>query len=102
MVFHVGPLNLAGKSRDGKTKWALPPTELNVDDFVVTPDAVYVAGHYEKGEGFPELWVVSREDGKIMAMHKLNGFPAYNGMSAAGKSLFVATREGKLLCFESK
>lgn len=101
-VYHIGPLDITGRSRDGKTRWALPPTELNVDDLVVTPDSVYVAGHYEKGEGPSELWVVSQADGSIQATHKLKGFPVYNGMSASGKMLFVATRGGKLVCFDSR
>jgi hypothetical protein len=32
----------------------------------------------------------------------VEGFPAFFGMSAAGKRLFVATREGKLICYQAK
>ena len=99
---HVGVITLAGKSIDGKTKWSRPTERLNVDDLLVTPDILYCLGHYEK-EGMPaELRIVSRTDGKILAKHEIKEFPAYNGMSAAGKRLFVATREGKLLCFEGE
>jgi outer membrane protein assembly factor BamB len=101
-VFHVGPLNIAGRSCDGKVKWTMPPTELNVDDFVVTSEAVYMVGHYEKGEGAPELWAVSSADGSVLSTLKLGAFPAYNGLSAAGNKLFVATRDGRLICFGGK
>jgi len=97
---HTGSVVIAGKSRDGKTSWALPPTEMNVDDLLLTRDAVYCVGHYEKGARPAELWVISPQDGKVVGTHTIKGFPAYNGMSAAGKRLFIATREGRLLCFE--
>lgn len=32
----------------------------------------------------------------------VDGFPAFMGMSASGNRLFLATREGKLICYESK
>ena len=34
--------------------------------------------------------------------HEVAGFPAYNGMSAAGSKLFISTRDGKLLCLEGE
>ena len=101
-VFHVGPIAVAGKSRDGEAEWSLPPTEMNVDDFVLTPDTAYCVGHYESGEGPAELRVVSLKDGAVLSKHEVNGFPAYNGMSAANAKLFIATREGKLICFAAQ
>ncbi|KKK88241.1 hypothetical protein LCGC14_2745150, partial [marine sediment metagenome] len=101
-VFHLGPIAVTGRSADGKTKWAMPPTELNVDDLVLTPDIAYWVGHYEAGRKPAELRVISLQDGKVRATHELAAFPAYNGMSAAGNKLFISTREGKLLCFEGR
>jgi outer membrane protein assembly factor BamB len=101
-VHHIGPLNIAAKGKDGKAKWSMKPTELNIDDFVVTADTVYCVGHYESGGKPSELRVVSLADGKILATHQIDAFPAYNGMSVAGRKLFIATREGKLICFEGK
>jgi hypothetical protein len=98
-VLHVGTITLAGRSADGKTRWAVDTAGLNVDDLVVTADALYCVGHYEGGGKPAELRVISPADGKTVATIESNGFPAYNGTSAAGNKLFVATREGKLICY---
>lgn len=101
-VFYVDKVTLSGSSTDGRVKWSMPPTDMNVDDIVLTPDAVYCVGHYESGEKPPELRVVSPQDGKVLATHEIKGFPVYNGMSVAHDRLFMATREGKLLCLGAK
>jgi hypothetical protein len=69
---------------------------------VLTPAHVYAAGHYQRVKKEPELWVISRKDGKVVHKTPAGGFPAFFGMSAAGKRLFVADRDGKLICFQSK
>jgi len=101
-VFHIGPIAITAKSQDGKTAWSMPPTEMNVDDFVLTSDAAYCVGHYESGGKPAELRVISLRDGKVLATHEIDGFPAYNGMSAAGNKLFISTREGKLVSLEGR
>ncbi|MDP7252784.1 MAG: PQQ-binding-like beta-propeller repeat protein [Planctomycetota bacterium] len=98
-VFHIGPINITGKSRDGQAKWSLPPTEMNVDDFVLTADTAYCVGHYESGSEPSELRVISLKDGTMLSRHEVSGFPVYNGMSIANDKLFIATRGGKLICF---
>ncbi len=101
-VHHVGTITLAGKSIDGKTKWAHPTQRLNIDDLLLTPDRAYCVGHYEENSKPAELREISLKDGSIAATHEINGFPVYNGMAVAGKKLFLATREGKLICFEGQ
>jgi len=44
--------------------------------------------------------VYSREDGKLLAEVPLSSPPAFDGMSAAGKSVFLVTRDGKVSCYE--
>jgi hypothetical protein len=98
------PLNLYAK-KDPKEKdylWKSPDIELVADDIVITPQFVYCVGHYQRIKKDPELWVLSREDGKVLNTIPVDGYPAFMGMSAAGKRLYVATREGKLLCYEGK
>jgi len=85
----------------GNAKWSVP-IEMIVDDVVVTPARLYCVGHYQRIKKDPELWVVSREDGKVLGTVPVEGFPVFFGMSAAGNRLFVSTREGKLICYESK
>ena len=101
-IYALGPITVSGKSRDGKTKWSSPSSELNVDDLVLTPDAAYCVGHYETGAKPAELRILSVADGSVLATHPIDAFPAYNGMSAAGSKLFIATRDGKLICFEGR
>jgi len=75
---------------------------MTVGDIVLTPQFAYCVGHYQRAKKNPELLVVSRDDGKVVNAITVDGFPNYLGMSAAGNKLFVATREGKLLCYEGK
>ena len=83
----------------GNAKWSVP-IEMIVDDVVVTPARLYCVGHYQRVKKDPELWVMSREDGKVLNTVPVEGFPVFFGMSAAGDRLFVATREGKLICYQ--
>ena len=101
-VFHTGKVTVSAKSADGKVQWSLPPGDMNVDDLVVTAEAVCCVGHYEGGGRPAELRVISRRDGKVLATYEIDGFPAYNGVSAAGNKLFISTRDGRLICFEGK
>ncbi|HOX05113.1 MAG TPA: PQQ-binding-like beta-propeller repeat protein [Planctomycetota bacterium] len=98
-----GKLLLKGITTDPKKPaWTTEPIELVVDDIVLTPQFAFCAGHYQRIKKDPEIWAVSREDGKTVGTVTVEGFPAFMGMSAAGKRLFVATREGKLICYECK
>jgi hypothetical protein len=95
-------LNLVA-AMDAKTPlWKSQDIELVVDDIVITPQRIYCVGHYQRIKKAPELWVVSREDGQVINTVPVDGYPAFMGMSAAGSRLFVATREGKLICYEGK
>ena len=98
-----GQLYLTAIERDPKKPlWKSKPSELVVDDMVLTPERVYCVGHYQRVKKDPELWIVSRRDGSVVKTLPVGGFPAFLGMSASGKRLFVSTREGKLICFEGK
>jgi len=97
------PLHLVAGDKDPKKPlWKSEPIELVADDIVLTPKFVHVVGHYRRVEGKPEIWTLSREDGKVLAKTPVDGFPAFCGASAAGNRLLVATREGKLICYEGK
>jgi outer membrane protein assembly factor BamB len=98
---NMGECHIAGY-KGGKIIWSTEPIEFLVDDIVLTPQYVFVVGHYLRIKGEPELWVMSREDGKILNKYPVNGIPAFGGMSLSENKLYVATRDGKLICFESK
>ncbi len=48
------------------------------------------------------LWVVSVEDGKKLAEYKLDNIPVFDGMAAANGKLFLATLDGRVVCFGGK
>lgn len=98
--FNNGECRIEG-FKNGKSIWITEPIELLVDDIILTPKYVFVVGHYLRIKGEPELWVMSREDGKIFNKYPVNGFPAFGGMSISENKLFIATRDGKLICFEN-
>jgi outer membrane protein assembly factor BamB len=98
------PMNLFAK-KDAQAKeplWKSPDIELVADDIVLTPQRIYCVGHYQRVKKDAELWVIAREDGKVISTVPVDGYPAFMGTSAAGKRLFIATREGKLICYEGK
>jgi len=100
---NTGEMRISAIAGDPKKPvWSNGPIELVVSDLVLTPDHVYCAGHFQREKKAPELWVLSRQDGKLVATVPLDGFPAFLGMSAAGGRLYIATREGRLLCFGSR
>jgi outer membrane protein assembly factor BamB len=45
------------------------------------------------------LLVVSASDGKKLTEYKLESIPVWDGMAAANGRLYLATKNGKILCF---
>ena len=63
---------------------------------VVPKDDPYAAFDGKLGA---KLWVVSAEDGKKLAEYALDGQPAFDGLIAAAGRLYLATEDGRLLCY---
>lgn len=98
-----GKLLLSGFANDlKKPQWFSDPIELVVSDILLTKEYVYCVGHYQRIKNEPEIWVLSRETGEKLSSISVDGFPAFLGMSASANCLFVATREGKLICYKEK
>ncbi len=83
-----------------KAVWKISPIELIVDDMVLTPQHIYCAGHYQRIDKKPELWIISRKTGKIEKTVTLPAIPAFLGMSLAQGNLLISTRDGRLLCLK--
>ncbi|MBE7466148.1 MAG: PQQ-binding-like beta-propeller repeat protein [Planctomycetes bacterium] len=97
------PLHLVAVDKDPKQPmWKSEPIELVADDILLTPKYAFCVGHYRRVEGQPEIWIIAREDGKVVGKTPVSGFPAFFGMSASENRVFVSTREGKLICYEAK
>ena len=48
------------------------------------------------------LWAVSTADGRKIAEYKLDSPPIFDGMIAANGRLYLATKDGKMMCFAGK
>ena len=48
------------------------------------------------------LRIVSPLDGKMIADHKLDFIPVWDGMAAANGRLYLATKDGRIVCFQAK
>ncbi|MBC8218389.1 MAG: PQQ-binding-like beta-propeller repeat protein [Planctomycetes bacterium] len=46
------------------------------------------------------LWAVSAEDGAKLCEYKLASPPVFDGMAAANGRLYLATRDGRVSCFD--
>jgi outer membrane protein assembly factor BamB len=98
-----GTLSIVAVKGDPKAPlWTVSDLELVADDLLLTPTFLYAVGHYQRIKKNPELWVMSREDGKVVNTIPVEGYPAFMGMSAANGRLYVATREGKLICYRGQ
>ncbi len=85
----------------GGAKWNLHDIKQHVMGIVIAGDKAYIAGQptsYDP-QGKSELWVVSLADGKILQTTTLQGIPIYDGLSAVGDKLYVATEGGALTCY---
>jgi hypothetical protein len=50
----------------------------------------------------PELWVLAGADGRKLQVLPLDARPVYDGLSAAGDRLYLATDDGQLFCYDAK
>ncbi|MHC4118233.1 MAG: outer membrane protein assembly factor BamB family protein [Planctomycetota bacterium] len=50
------------------------------------------------GRAGGQLWVVAKADGSVRSRYALDTIPVFDGMAAAGDSLFVTTADGRVLC----
>jgi outer membrane protein assembly factor BamB len=76
---------------------------------VLTKDVLFLAGPPDvvpqedpyaafEGRAGARLWAVSKEDGTRLAEYELDSPPVFDGMSAAGRRLYIATQAGNVLC----
>ena len=64
---------------------------------VIDEDDPYGAFEGRKGA---LLWVVSTRDGKKLAEYRLEAPPAFDGLIAAGRRLFITTTDGCVSCWQ--
>ncbi len=49
-----------------------------------------------------QLWVLNKTDGKLVSRYALNTIPVFDGMAAAGESLYMTTADGRVMCLNGK
>jgi len=54
------------------------------------------------GRAGGSLYVLNADDGTTLSECALDAPPVWNGMAAANRRLYIAARDGRLLCFEGK
>ena len=85
-----------------------PPDIIDEEEIFKNPDAPNVAKKLrEQTEAFDGqkgalLHVVSASDGTKLAEYRLETVPVWDGMAAANGRLYLATNDGKVLCFGGK
>ena len=101
----------ASKERFGYTgKW-LVRVQVAARAMVKTGGSLFIAGTpnvYDpkdppgaiRGRKGGVLWAISPADGKKRAACSLDSPPVFDGMIAAGRRLYIATRDGRIVCFE--
>ena len=91
-----------GKSEKDGTLWSQEvPMPLQMEAMILAGDNLFLAGtrNFATHEGKGILWVFSAGDGKKLKEYELSTPPVFEGLAAAGGRLYVATQDGKLLCF---
>jgi len=88
-LFVAGPDDVLDESALGKT---LPAKE----KLILKQEATLA------GKAGAVLRAVSADDGRKLAEYRLDAPPVFDGMAAAGGRLYVATADGKVVCFAGR
>jgi hypothetical protein len=73
------------------------PETLKVFDAPATQELLARQAAAMEGAEDAMLWAVSIADGKRIAEQKLDGLPVFDGMIAAGKRIYYATTDGRVI-----
>jgi hypothetical protein len=84
--------------------WTWPvPEPAQVEAMVISGQTLLAAGPADKfAAKTGKLWTISTADGAKRAELDLEAAPVYDGLAAAGGRLYLATRDGMLLCLGDK
>lgn len=85
-----------------------PPDVVDEEESFYNPDDAGIMARLNEqvatleGQKGAMLWMVSTEDGNKIAEYKLDSLPVFDGMIAANGRLYLATKDGSVLCFAGK
>jgi outer membrane protein assembly factor BamB len=81
-----------------------PPDLLDERQAFYCPDDPQVQAKLKRqaealeGRAGGQLWVLTKTDGKLANRYVLDTIPVFDGMAAAGGSLYMATVDGRVIC----
>jgi hypothetical protein len=82
--------------------WSARDIPMAVRAMVLAGETLFVAGPPDKpGPEGGLLWAFSAPDGKKLAEYSIDAPPVWDGMAAANGRLYIATRDGMLVCMGS-
>ena len=101
-----------GYSRTLPPKWSTR-IPVRVQAMVLAGQRLYLAGAPDivpkedpmsafEGRLGARLWVISASNGEKLAEYKLDHLPVFDGLIAARGRLYIATKEGRLVCMGEK
>ena len=103
------PLQARAMVLAGKTLFiAGPPDIIDEEQIFKNPDAPGVVKKLREqtealdGQKGALLWVVSASNGKKLAEYKLESVPVWDSMAGTCGRLYLATKNGRVLCFAGK
>jgi outer membrane protein assembly factor BamB len=88
---------------EGTNIWLLDDRAPQMLGLILAGETAYMAGvpTAENASQKPELWVLAGADGRKLQVLPLEARPVYDGLSAAGGRLYLATEEGQLFCYDA-
>jgi len=93
-------VQLSGGRRARKLWSVKAPAGSRPKAILAAAQAVFVAAlPDEKDRAGGVIWVFAAADGKKLGELPLDGAPLFDGMSAEAGRLYVATQDGRLICF---
>jgi outer membrane protein assembly factor BamB len=54
------------------------------------------------GRAGGQLWVLTKTDGTLIRRYALDTIPVFDGMAAAGESLYITTVDGRVMCLNER
>ena len=90
---------------DGKNLWLQDDSiGQQMVGVILAGDTAYMAGvpNPPDPDRKGELWVLAGADGRKLQVLPLDARPVYDGLSAASGRLYLATEDGRLICFGDK
>ena len=85
-----------------------PPDLLDERQAYYSPDDPEVKAKLKRqtealdGRAGGQLWVLNKTDGKLVNRYTLDTIPVFDGMAAAGESLYMTTVDGRVMCFSGR